>query len=293
MPALGARRPMSSSTSSAWPLPSTPAMPTTSPWCRSKDTSSSSGGRPPAPSRETSLDAAARTSSVTVDSRVSGVGSSLPTISWARSRGVTSAGLTSATVVPARTTVIGVGDLEHLVELVRDEQYGQALCAQLGEVGEQLVDLLRYEHSRGLVEDQDAGAAVEDLEDLDPLSVADAEVLDHPVGLHAQPVRVGDLEDAPAGGGPVEPTAERRRLAAEDDVLEDGEVVGEHEVLVHHADAGVDRVGGGAERHFLAVDPDHALVGALHPVQDLHQRRLAGAVLADDRVHLAAGRPAG
>ena len=40
-----------------------------------------------------------------------------------------------------------------------------------------------------------------------------------------------------------------------------------------------------------AVDGDRALVGTLHPVQDLHQGRLAGAVLADDRVDLAAGDP--
>ena len=55
---------------------------------------------------------------------------------------------------------------------------GEALGAQLAQVGEQLVDLLRHEHRRRLVEDEDAGAAVEHLEDLDPLPVADAEVLD-------------------------------------------------------------------------------------------------------------------
>src|SRR6266540_2793929 len=33
-------------------------------------------------------------------------------------------------------------------------------------------------------------------------------------------------------------------------------------------------------------DPDRALVGTLHPVQDLHEGRLARAVLADDRVDL-------
>jgi len=37
-----------------------------------------------------------------------------------------------------------------------------------------------------------------------------------------------------------------------------------------------------------AVDPDRARVRAQEPGQDADQRRLAGAVLADDRVHLAA-----
>ena len=38
----------------------------------------------------------------------------------------------------------------------------------------------------------------------------------------------------------------------------------------------------------LAVQEDLALVGPVEPVEDVHQRRLAGAVLAEQRVHLAA-----
>ena len=40
--------------------------------------------------------------------------------------------------------------------------------------------------------------------------------------------------------------------------------------------------------HGLAVDQDLALVRAVEPVEDVHERRLAGAVLAEERVHLAA-----
>ena len=42
------------------------------------------------------------------------------------------------------------------------------------------------------------------------------------------------------------------------------------------------------DAHGLAVDQDLALVRVVEPVQDVHQRRLAGAVLAEQRVHLAA-----
>ena len=73
-------------------------------------------------------------------------------------------------------------------------------------------------------------------------------------------------------------------LCAEHDVLEDGQVVGEHEVLEDHPDALRDRVGGLTEGDLRAVDHDRAVVGLLHPVQDLHQGRLAGAVLADQCV---------
>jgi hypothetical protein len=80
-----------------------------------------------------------------------------------------------------------VGDPQHLVELVADEQHGHALGAQAGERGEQLVDLLRDEHGGRLVEDEHAGAAVEHLEDLDALAVADPQVLDERVGSTPRP----------------------------------------------------------------------------------------------------------
>ncbi|GGO04179.1 hypothetical protein GCM10011574_14930 [Microbispora bryophytorum] len=56
-----------------------------------------------------------------------------------------------------------------------------------------------------------------------------------------------------------------------------------------HADARGDGVGGGVEAHGRPVDADLALVGALHPVQDLHQRGLPRAVLADDGVDVPFG----
>lgn len=78
-----------------------------------------------------------------------------------------------------------------------------------------------------------------------------------------------------------------RLLGAEDDVLEDREVVGRLEVLEDHADAGGDGVGRGVQVDDPTVDADGPLVRALDAVEDLHQRRLAGAVLTDDRVDRA------
>ena len=57
---------------------------------------------------------------------------------------------------------------------------------ELAQVVEELVDLLRDQHGGRLVEDEDPGAAVEHLEDLDALPVADAEVLDQRVGVDAR-----------------------------------------------------------------------------------------------------------
>jgi hypothetical protein len=92
-----------------------------------------------------------------------------------------------------------VGHGAHLVELVRDEQHRQALADELAEVAEELVDLLRDEHRGRLVQDQDPGAAVEHLEDLHALAVADAEVLHQLVRAHAQAVPPGNLLDLGLG----------------------------------------------------------------------------------------------
>jgi len=175
-----------------------------------------------------------------------------------------------------------------LLQLVRDEEDGDPLPLQLLEVAEELVDLARDEHGGGLVEDEDPRAAVEDLQDLHPLAVTDAQLLDAAVGIDLQPVGGAQLTDAGPRRRRVEAEA-LPRLRAEHDVLEDREVVGQHEVLVDHADPGGDGVGGRLERHLVALHGDGALVGAEHPVQDLHERRLARAVLPDDGVDLPRG----
>ena len=78
-----------------------------------------------------------------------------------------------------------------------------------------------------------------------------------------------------------------RRLFAENDVLSDGHDRDQHEVLVHHPDAGVDRRARRAEPNRVAAYLDLALVRVVEPVEDVHQGRLAGTVLAQQRMNLA------
>ena len=55
-------------------------------------------------------------------------------------------------------------------------------------------------------------------------------------------------------------------------------------MLVHHADAVGDGVARGTEGHRASVDQDHAGVRPVEPGQNVHQRALAGAVLAQQGV---------
>ncbi len=58
-------------------------------------------------------------------------------------------------------------------------------------------------------------------------------------------------------------------------------------MLVDHADAKPDGVAGAGDLCLCAVDEDLAGVGVNEPVQDVHQRALAGSVLPHQRVDLA------
>ena len=112
-------------------------------------------------------------------------------------------------------------------------------CAQ---DAEQVVGLGRRQHAGRLVEDQDVGAAVERLQDLDPLLQADRRARrrwrrDRPRARNR--ARAAAARARACGDAAVEDDA---ALGAEHDVLEHGEGLDQHEVLVDHADAGGDRV---------------------------------------------------
>ncbi len=153
----------------------------------------------------------------------------------------------------------------------------------------QLVDLGRREHRRRLVENENLRAAIERLENLDALRFADREVGDESLRARtASPVVATQLARPRARRARDRAVAPSRELAAEHHVLGDGERGDEHEVLMHHADAGVDRVGGRPAGDVAAVHFHAAGVRRVHAAQHAHERRLAGAVLADERVNLAA-----
>ena len=76
-------------------------------------------------------------------------------------------------------------------------------------------------------------------------------------------------------------------LAAEEHVLDDVEVVGQREVLVDDLDAERRGVGRAVDRDRLALEEDLAAVDRVDARHALDQRRLAGAVVADEGGDLA------
>ena len=80
---------------------------------------------------------------------------------------------------------------------------------------------------------------------------------------------------------------EARVLALQEHVVEDGQAGHQREILVDGVDAERARVDDRFQLHGLAEDRDLAGVGPVEAREDLDERRLAGAVVADQAEHLA------
>ena len=138
------------------------------------------------------------------------------------------------------------------------------------------------------VVDAEHAAAVERLQDLHPLLQADGQRADDGVRVDIEPVFA--FEALKLVPGFVQAAAQEvARLDAEHHVLEHREGVHQHEMLVDHPDTAGDGVLGAPDRGRCAVDPDLAAIGLVVAVDDAHQCRFAGAVLADDAVNRAGG----
>ena len=149
--------------------------------------------------------------------------------------------------------------------------------------------LSRSDKRRGrLVHHQNARVLRQGLGDLDHLLLGDAEAMH---ALARIDVEADHLEHAARVG--VEALAVDRagqppaRRAAEIDVVRDVEMGNQREFLEDHRDAEPTRVGRRSDDGWTALKENLAGIGGDRAAEHLHQRRLAGAVLAEQHMRLA------
>ena len=176
---------------------------------------------------------------------------------------------------------------QHLAQLVADEDDGQALRHHLAQGVEQRLALLRGEHGGGLVQDQDACAAVQRFQNLDALAFTHRQIAHARRRVHRQAELLPDRYQLFARSGAARERL-RQRFAAQHHVVQHAEVVGQREVLVHHANARGQRGARVARRQRRAKGFDVARVGHVVAKQDRHQGGFARPVLAQQRQHFAA-----
>jgi hypothetical protein len=113
------------------------------------------------------------------------------------------------------------------------------------------------QHAGRLVEDEHFGAAIERLQDLDALLQPDREIIDDRIGIDLQAIVL--LEPLQFTAGLAQALIENETaLGAEHDILEHGEFADQHEMLMHHTDAGLDRIGRRRNARRLSIDVDLA-----------------------------------
>ena len=174
----------------------------------------------------------------------------------------------------------------HLLQPVRDVEHRAAVAGEAAERHEELVRLLRGEHRGRLVHDEQARLLEQAAHDLDALALAYRQVRDQRGGRERQPVLHRHPRDALAERHEIEPPGQGER-----DVLGDGKRLEQREVLEDHADPEPPGRGRARDGDRLAAPPELPVGGLERAVDDLDERRLAGAVLAEQGVDLS-GRQA-
>ena len=166
-----------------------------------------------------------------------------------------------------------------------DKDDGFALGDQPAHDLHQLFDLLRGQDGGGLVKNEDVVFAVEHLQDLYALLLADRDILDQRIGVNFEPVAGRKLHHLGAGGVHLQQAA-LHIFHAQDDVLQHGEVVHQLEVLMHHADAEAVGITRALDLRLLPIDDDLALFRRIEAEEYAHQRGFAGAVFAQQGMDL-------
>ena len=141
-----------------------------------------------------------------------------------------------------------VGDLERLLEVVRDVDDRDAVGGQLAHDPEQHLDLGRAERGRRLVHDQHARVLRERTGDLDDLLLAEPQLADVVRGSIGSSRRSSSAVAVSRCDAVVDHDAAADLLAGHEQVVRDAQVREQAELLVDDHDAAVRRVARRAQR---------------------------------------------
>jgi hypothetical protein len=122
--------------------------------------------------------------------------------------------------------------------------------------------------------------------DFDELFAGRAEAVDAPLGVEREIVTQDEVGRSPERLLPVYPAEGQTILAAQENIFGYRKVRRKERFLMDHGDAVCGGLGGVSESDGAALPQHFAAVGRVHPRDDFHQRRLAGAVFPHQEVDL-------
>ncbi len=191
-------------------------------------------------------------------------------------------GLDLAAVAEHRGHVGQFLDLVHAVRHVKD---ADTFFAQLTDDEIDALDVLGGQRRSGLVEDEELGLLGQRLGDFHHLAARQRQVLDKFERMHVFAAHALQQFDRARTLRLLVDEAAARRRAGHGQIVGNRHVGKERELLEHADHAGLHGIGRRAELERCTVDQDFALAGVGHARGDLDERRLAGAVLAQNRVN--------
>ena len=178
-----------------------------------------------------------------------------------------------------------IGDLANLAQPVGDVHDGRPVGGEPAHEAEEELDGILRQRSRRLVEDQEPRRHRKRLGDLEEVAAGDAErrhaVREMPLEVHVVEQRAHRLRHVGIAASQI------LDRDCNPDVLGDGHVGQERGMLMDHRDPEALRQRRREAVDGRAVEDDRAGVRRRRAGGDVHQRRLAGAVLAEQGVHLA------
>ena len=178
-----------------------------------------------------------------------------------------------------------VGNLQHLVQLVGDDDDGFSILTHVAHDAEQLLRFLRREHGGRFVQNQNLRAAIEHFDDFKRLLLADAHFIDLLIQINIKCVAVADFARLLTDGLEVIFFV---LIHHERDVFHRREYVDELEMLVNHADSQRVSVLGAADFRRLLIDLNFAAVRIIDTGDHVHQGGFAASVFAQQGENFAA-----
>ena len=176
-----------------------------------------------------------------------------------------------------------IGEFGHFAQEMRDQDDGRAAGR---EPPDDLVQPVRVGPGKGggrLVHDDQPGVTAQRAQDLHLLLIGGPQAASRQVAAELEARRGGELVITAAEGAPGH-EAGPARLGAEEDVLRDRQRGRDRQLLGDQDDPADDGLARGTERDRLPADQQLTAIGGDDAGQDLAQRRLPRAVLADERV---------
>ena len=178
-----------------------------------------------------------------------------------------------------------VGRGECLVQFVRDEHGRAAPGCEAANHAEKIADLRRGQHRGRLIQQKEPGLGRERLHDLESLPEGHAQVLDSSIRIEGQTGLLARLLYPTA-----KPSRGDRPPRGQRDVLRDRERRYRREVLVDHSDSEPPGLPRRQSWPRYVVHQHDPRVRLEETRRDLHEGRLAGAVLPQERVDFSGGQ---